>query len=144
MNEWGLDPRLVMESWVAGESAWDPWATREEKGFHRTYVLPHVGSYAVRREQWQRATSFGLLQVMGQTAREEGFEGKYLPALCDPSLGLFFGVKHLMSRRIGESWGQALAAFNGGLGRVHGKDNRTPPYRNQEYVDKIVERAQRG
>jgi len=29
----------------------------------------------------------GLGQIMGQTARELGFEGKYLPELCDPARG---------------------------------------------------------
>lgn len=146
MNEWDLDPRLVMEAWVAQESAWDPWASREERGFLKTYVLPKIVSPRgpIGRERWQRSTSFGLLQVMGSTARTEGFKGRYLTQLCDPSVGLYFGCKHLKSRKIRSGWTQALAAFNGGLGRIRGIDNKEPPYRNQSYVDKILERVQRG
>lgn len=79
--------------------------------------------------------------MMGQTAREMRFTGKYLPQLLDPSLALFYGCKYLMhqKKRGDGSWAQALAAYNGGLGGH--PDNRTAPYRNQFYVDEIIERA---
>ena len=139
-NEWGLDPVSVMESWVLQESSWNPNAVREEPGFYRRYVLPNLTTSWAKREQWQLATSWGLLQVMGQTAREMGFTGRYLPQLVDPSLSLYYGVKYLMHQKArgDHSWSQALAAYNGGLGGT--PDNRTAPYRNQFYVDEIIER----
>lgn len=141
MNEWGLSPSAVMESWVVQESRWDPYAVREEPGFYRRYVLPNLTTSRAKREQWQLATSWGLLQVMGQTAREMGFSGKYIPQLLDPSLSLYFGCKYLMhqKKRGDGEWAQALAAYNGGIGGT--PDNRTRPYRNQYYVDEIIERA---
>ncbi len=145
-NEWGLEPRLVMEAWVAQESAWDPYATREEPSFFMRYIDPKLVTMPRRRrrEKWGLATSFGLLQVMGVTAREIGFTGRYLAQLTDPSLGLYFGVQYLLKQRNGGdgSWTQALAAYNGGLGGR--PDNRTAPYRNQSYVDEIVERAEKA
>lgn len=136
-NQWGLSPSAVMESWVYQESAWDPWATREEPGFFRKYIAENTTIR--RREQWQLATSWGLLQVMGVVARERGFTGKYIPQLCEPSLSLFFGVKHLIYQRgRGDgSWSQALAAYNGGIGG----NKRKGQLRNQSYVDEIIWRA---
>lgn len=133
-----------MESWVAQESSWDPYATREEPGFYKRYVVPNLTTRRAKREQWQLATSYGVLQVMGQTAREMGFEGKFIPQLVDPSLGFFYGVKYLMHQkgRGDGSWSQALAAYNGGIGGT--PNNRTAPYRNQFYVDEIIERIHRG
>ena len=140
-NEWGVDPRAVMNSWVAQESDWDPWATREEPGFYRRYIAPNLlgGSFRMKREQWELAISWGLLQVMGVVARERGFDGLYLSQLCEPSLGLYFGVEHLLHQkgRGDGSWSQALAAYNGGLGG----NVRAGQLRRQEYVDEIVERA---
>jgi len=128
-----------MNSWVAQESRWDPDAVREEPGFYRRYVVPNLTTRRQKREQWQLATSWGLLQVMGQVARERGFTGKYIPQLLDPSLGLYYGCKHLIwSQERGDgSWSQALAAYNGGLGgnRVTGKLRRQP------YVDEVIHRA---
>ncbi len=136
-NEWGLDPTTIMESWVAQESSWDPWATREEPAFYRKYIEqnPEIN----RAESWQLSISWGLLQVMGVVARERGFTGRYLSQLCNPSLSLFYGLKYLMyqkGRGDGE-WSQALAAYNGGIG----KNRVTGNLRNQSYVDEIIGRA---
>jgi soluble lytic murein transglycosylase-like protein len=139
-NEWTLCPNALMFGWIEQESNWDTYATREEPAFYRRYIQKkHRG-----RESWQLAMSWGYLQVMGSTAREMGFEGRYLSQLCaEPALGLYFGVKYLLHQkeRGDGSWAQALAAYNGGLGGT--PDNRTRPYRRQEYVDEVVERARR-
>jgi soluble lytic murein transglycosylase-like protein len=143
-NEWGLCPDAVMFGWIEQESSWNPYATREEPGFFRTYIIPNVGKRA--RERFQLAMSYGLLQIMGRTARLElGFKGKYLTELCDPALNLHLAAKYLRKQMAGGdgSWGQGLAAYNGGLGKIRGVDNRTAPYRNQSYVDEVVHRARR-
>jgi len=137
-NEWGLCPDAIVFGWVEQESSWKTYATREEPAFYNRYIKD---DYAGRREAWQLAMSWGLLQVMGATAREMGFEGKYLSQLCaEPALGLFFGIKYLrhQKERGDGTWSQALAAYNGGLG-----GNRTAPYRRQEYVDGVIRRARK-
>lgn len=131
-NEWGLCPNAVMFGWVRAESDWNTWATREEPAFHRRYV----GDGG--RESWELAISWGLLQVMGLTAREMGYEDRYLSRLCNPAIGLDLGAKYLRSRydRGDQTWAGALAAYNGGFG-----GNMRPPYRNQSYVDKVLSHA---
>lgn len=139
-NQWGLDPDALMLAWVAQESSWDPFAVRFEPAFFRRYVKPHLADPIIRREAVERATSFGLLQLMGQTAREIGFT-RPLADLWEPELNLYWCCKYLLEdrrRRTDGTWAGALAAYNGGLG-----GNTRPPYRRQPYIDKIVTRARR-
>ncbi|HEY6442754.1 MAG TPA: hypothetical protein VIY66_05375, partial [Candidatus Acidoferrales bacterium] len=75
-------------------------------------------------EEIARSISWGLMQVMGQVAREHGFTGKFLSALCNPSLGLDIGCAALASKLAaahqsgqGTALGEiarALALWNGG------------------------------
>lgn len=76
---------------------------------------------------------------MGQVARERGFDGRFLPALCDPETNARIAADHLeWGRGRGDGrWNQALAAYNGGLG-----GNREEPYRRQSYVDTVREAAE--
>jgi hypothetical protein len=82
-----LDPALVCAV-VEQESAWDTHAIRYEPGFRTRYVAP-LG--LPPSEEVARSISWGLMQVMGQVAREHGFGGKFLSALCDPAVGLDIG-----------------------------------------------------
>lgn len=82
-----LDPALVCAV-VEQESAWDTHAIRYEPGFRTRYVAP-LGLPPT--EEVARSISWGLMQVMGQVAREHGFGGKFLSALCDPAVGLDIG-----------------------------------------------------
>lgn len=141
-NAWGLDPDDIMFAWVAQESGGDRWAMRAEPGFYRRYIVPKLADPNVRRERWARATSYGLLQIMGQTAREIGFDGRYLTQLCDPTVNLPLACRYLIEDRVPRTdgtWAGALAAYNGGL-----RGNRRAPYRNAAYVDEIVRRARAG
>ncbi|MGA8268053.1 MAG: lytic transglycosylase domain-containing protein, partial [Candidatus Acidiferrales bacterium] len=67
-------------------------------------------------EAYSRAISWGLMQVMGQTARERGFAGKFLSELCDPATGLDAGCD-LFAHKLAIVEGKierALALWNGG------------------------------
>lgn len=126
----------LFAGWVHTESAWNPWAIRYEPAFYRRYVepLPNLNL----TEGKARATSWGLLQIMGQVAREFEFTPKYLSQLCDPATNLDLAARILKSRHnLTGSWDGALAAYNGGLG-----GNRHQPYRNQSYVDKVHANAE--
>ena len=83
----GLDSALVCAV-VEQESAWDPHAIRYEPGFRASYVAP---LNLPCTEEIARSISWGLMQVMGQVAREHGFQRPYLSALCESSAGLTFG-----------------------------------------------------
>ena len=73
---------------VEQESAWDAHAIRYEPAFRTRYVAP-LGLPPT--EEIARSISWGLMQVMGQVAREHGFSGKFLSALCEPAAGLDIG-----------------------------------------------------
>jgi hypothetical protein len=68
---------------------------RYEPAFRTRYVAP-LGLPPT--EEIARSISWGLMQVMGQVAREHGFSGKYLSALCDPAAGLELGCTVLASK----------------------------------------------
>ena len=66
---YGLDPALVC-ALIEQESAWDAHAIRYEPGFRSRYVAPLA---LPATEEVARSISWGLMQVMGQVAREHGF-----------------------------------------------------------------------
>lgn len=108
----GLDPALVCAI-VEQESGWDIWAVRYEPAFYIHYVLPQRGLTAT--EAYGRAFSYGLLQLMGEVAREEGFSGP-LPSLHDPTIGLNAGCNHF-KRKLATADNdvkKALLLWNGG------------------------------
>lgn len=89
-----LDPALVCAV-VEQESSWDAHAMRYEPAFRARYVTP-LGLPPT--EEIARSISWGLMQVMGQVAREHGFCGKFLSALCDPATGLDIGCAALAAK----------------------------------------------
>src|SRR2546423_12822568 len=111
-----LDPALICAV-VEQESAWNPWAMRYEPFFFAKYVAGlYTNNKISATEAYARGFSFGLMQVMGQVAREAGFDGLFLSALCDPEQGLAIGCKVLRKRfdATGGDTTRALLAWNGG------------------------------
>ncbi|HEX4379311.1 MAG TPA: lytic transglycosylase domain-containing protein [Candidatus Acidoferrum sp.] len=111
-----LDPALVCAV-VEQESGWNTWAIRYEPAFFTKYVAPlYTNNKITGTEAWARGFSWGLMQVMGQVARESGFDGSFLSALCDPENGLAVGCK-VLRKKLDAARGdttQALLAWNGG------------------------------
>jgi soluble lytic murein transglycosylase-like protein len=107
-----LDPALICAI-VEQESAWDPHAIRYEPAFRTRYVAP-LGLPPT--EEVARSISWGLMQVMGQVAREHGFTAKSLAALCDPATGLAIGCAVFAAklRTSTNNAEHALALWNGG------------------------------
>src|SRR5258705_12929884 len=93
-----LDPALVCAV-VERESAWNPWAMRYEPLFFAKYVASlYTNNKVSASEAYARGFSWGLMQVMGQVARETGFDALFLSALCDPEQGLAVGCKVLRKK----------------------------------------------
>lgn len=134
-------PVELLPAMAQVESTNNPWAARYEPGFFARYIAPLDSCPAPagcsdETERRMRATSWGLMQVMGQTAREHGFEG-WLPELCDPAVGVEYGCLYLarQRKRVGRlGWDAVCAAYNGGLGAVKGFQN----FSNPEYPRKVL------
>ena len=127
----GLDSALVCAV-VEQESSWNPWAMRYEPLFFAKYVAPlYTNNKVGATEAYARGFSWGLMQVMGQTAREMGLNSLHLSALCDPSIGLVVGCK-LLKKKLDAAGGElrkALLAWNGGA--------------NPDYPDEVLARLAR-
>lgn len=110
----GVDPVLCCAV-VEQESypPWNQWCSRYEPGFFTKYIEKMTN--LTPTEARNRATSWGLMQLMGETAREEGYT-TYLEQLIDPQIGLDRGLIHL-KRMLVKANGDVHAAlqfWNGG------------------------------
>lgn len=113
-TKYGIDPLLVC-CVIHQESTWYQWAVRFEPAFLKRYIHP-AHPEAPTTSELTKAMSFGLMQVMGETAIEFGFTGRSLLELCDPDVGLDFGcrkLKHCLDICSGDV-DQALLKYNGG------------------------------
>jgi soluble lytic murein transglycosylase-like protein len=110
-----LDPALVCAV-CEQESNWQTYSIRYEPLFFSHYVAPlYTNNKITASEAYARAFSWGLMQVMGQVAREMGYSGP-LAQLCDPTVGVLIGCKVLSTKlaRMGGDVTAALLAWNGG------------------------------
>ena len=111
-----LDPALVCAI-IEQESAWNPWAVRYEPAFFAKYVAPlYTNNKVSASEAYARGFSWGLMQVMGQVARENGYTEPFLSALSDPGDSLEIGCR-ILHKKFETAAGditRALLAWNGG------------------------------
>lgn len=128
----GLSPVVVRAMAIHESAGGITYATRFEPGFYRRYLadkpmnfVPHGCS--VETERIGRATSWGLMQVMGETARCNGFRG-WFAELCEPAMGLEWGclyLHRLKDRFPNADWPTLMRAYNGGPGN---RNNTASPY----------------
>lgn len=156
-----LDPAIV-RALVQVESSGNPWSwnpepryryfwdVRSNRPFRKVTALelanqvPPADFHGLAgdddNEWWAQQASWGLMQVMGAVARELGFTGPYLTALCDPRVGLRHGCLKLATDL---AWANgdiraALAAYNGGrAGNAPGG-----ALRNAGYAEKVLSRRE--
>lgn len=115
-DEFCLDRHLVaaicvQESggiYVLPDGSCNPAAIRPEPRFWQTYQAGIrrwiEGSPQPHDNRWYQyedlySCSYGLMQVMYQTALEHGFTGKFPTELCIPEVGLYYGCKILAHHR---------------------------------------------
>lgn len=131
----GLEKELV-EAVIAVESSFRPDVARYEEGY-RWLLTPARFAKEQRitdsTETVLQQTSWGLMQLMGATARELGYRG-FIPNLCNPETGIHWGCLHLrrLIKRFDDVW-DGVAAYNAGSPR-RVEDGS---YVNQGYVDKV-------
>lgn len=129
-------PISIVRGIVCQESSgWTNKNTRFEEGFYNQYTRHMKG--ISEEDKKRRATSWGPMQVMGQTAREMGFKGDF-EDLLDLEIGLYWGCRYLKSKyklyfkRWG--WSGVIAAYNAGSPKVvDGK------FSNQYYVNRTLD-----
>lgn len=133
----GVDPKVIA-ALVTVESTWNPWVCRLEPSYAytvrvRDFAEMHRQTHTT--ELWHQRTSWGLLQVMGGTARDLGFSD-CLTMLTSPAVGLEYGIRYFLTKqaRYPELEDQ-IAAYNAGSAR---KDPLSKRYSNQAYVDKVL------
>lgn len=135
-EELGIDPHLL-GAVVRQESNGKTHAVRYEGHFK---WLNSPGNFAKANgiseetETVLQKISFGLVQIMGGTARDIGFSGP-LTSLCEPEIGLYWGGKYL--KKMLDKYStveEALASYNAGSPRR----NQNGDFVNQYYVDRVM------
>jgi soluble lytic murein transglycosylase-like protein len=117
--KYGLDVAMVCAV-CEQESSWNPWAVRFEPAFEARYIKPALTAAPTTKELTE-AMSFGLMQIMGQVAIEQGFTGRFLTELCDPEVGIDYGCRKL--QKCFATHGAdvtGLLAYNGGGNKDYG------------------------
>jgi soluble lytic murein transglycosylase-like protein len=131
-DKYGIEGALACAI-VEQESDWNPWAIRYEPAFFTHYIQPMMDTHHIGpQEANARSTSWGLMQLMGEVAREYGFGGPFLSELCDPETGLDMGCKYFsaLMGEVGNDVDKALLRWNGGGNVAYGDQvkARIPTY----------------
>jgi|SRR5579859_1649404 len=118
-----LEPALVCAV-IEQESGWNVWAMRYEPNYFVKYIAPMYTNNKIRTatEAYARAFSWGLMQLMGEDARELNADITFLSQLCDPETNLSLGCEWLF-REINAAKGDVI----GGLLRWNGGADQTYP-----------------
>lgn len=124
-SKYELNPEIISRL-ILKESNGNPYAIRYEHLFYKKYIADKdrksLSGFIPQRiptlltEKRLRAFSFGLMQIMGETARWIGFDGKYLTELLNVDTNIEYGcqyLKHCLAKSKGDMY-KALLRYNGG------------------------------
>lgn len=143
----GLRPDVVAAV-IIQESNGEPFAARYEDAFYQALLankkrqelagfVPYP-TPTLATEKRLRATSIGLMQVMGDSARWIGkVTANYLTVLCEPDIGIEVGCKVLkfyLDKERGD-YHRALSRYNSG---------RPDSQRGMRYAEEVLGRVSRG
>lgn len=130
-------PWELVNAIIQVESHGDPDAVKYEPAFVQAYLAgrrwPVFAPWITQdTEIWQRGASWGLMQVMGQVARERGFTGIYISDLCHAEVGVEYGCRYLVHQfrrfhKLPTGIRGVVSSYNAG----------SPASHNQEYVNKV-------
>lgn len=129
---------VLLKAIVLVESSANPKACRYEKHFtYHTDVELHAKKLGITQdtERVFQKTSWGLMQIMGGTARFLGFK-EPLTDLLEPEVGLRWGCEYFKQNCLDyENVADQISAYNAGVVRKNSLDGT---YRNQAYVEKVL------
>lgn len=142
-NQFNIEPSLVAAICMQ-ESGFEPWRARYEPAWpFFTFVLHYSQLLGITSEtelMFQK-TSWGMMQIIGDVARELGYDG-HLPKLSLPENGILWGTKKLSQlQKKYDDPKDVISSYN------QGSPNKsvTGQYKNQDYVDNVlVYRSQYG
>lgn len=130
-RKYQINPQLIAAI-IDQESAGNPFAIRYEPMFRKRYLdnksEKKLGGHWPRNitketELVLRSSSIGLMQVMGQVAREKGFAADSLLEMCKPDVAIAMGTQVLASYLDQESdTEKALLRYNGGANKLYPKE----------------------
>ncbi len=131
----GIPPEVVLAI-IEVESGGNPFVTAFNQAAQANITLKRPALCSVNMEAVHQRTAWGLMQVMGSTARGVGFCG-WLTELTDAETNIGIGMKYLgqLKERFFESRGLdgVIAAYNRGAPRKS-PDGK---FVNQGYVDRV-------
>ena len=131
----GIPPEVVLAI-IEVESGGNPFATAFSQTAPANTTLKRPTLCSVNMEAVHQRTAWGLMQVMGSTARGVGFCG-WLTELTDAEVNIGIGMRYLgqLKKRFFESRGLdgVIAAYNKGAPRKS-PDGK---FVNQGYVDRV-------
>lgn len=139
----GIEPRLL-KAIATAESSLSPNAIRFEPAFNYlkdVEVFAKQTGVSVDTERMLQRCSFGLVQIMGGTARDLGYSGPLAAFISDPAAALSYGARYLVSLYsrygvVGQAKGWAepvVAAYNAGSARK-GSEGK---WENEGYVRRV-------
>jgi hypothetical protein len=141
-SKYALPPALLAAV-TQTESRFEPWATRFEPAYPnnprvrraaKQWKKTHKDLPNLATEIDDRSRSYGLMQVMGETAREQGFAAPNLAELYIPKNAIEHGallLRKLLDRYHGDTL-SAISAYNQGNNR-----KRNGRFANFEYVYRV-------
>lgn len=131
-----LDPILLLAI-CTHESSFDPFRAKTEASY-RWLSLPN--GHALRlgityeTEVALQSISYGLMQIMGATARQFGYNGQLAELAGNPSISLHFGTLYLQHcLKLYPKLEDTISAYNAG----HPEEIANGIYRNQSYEDAV-------
>lgn len=132
-----INPKVI-EAIISVESAtWSPTVAKYEKNFTNIYradLFAKMFKVSLATEITLQKFSWGIMQIMGGTARDLGFN-EWIPDLCKPEIGIHWGCEYFQKRCMDYvDLKDQIATYN--AGSVRRKSNGE--YTNQEYVDKVM------
>lgn len=138
-RSYDIDPKFIL-SMIKVESNFNTFAIRYEPAFFKRYIEPKTSSelsgyipknVTISTERIARATSWGLMQVMGETARSIGrYKLDFISELTRPDIGVDMGCTVLAYyiKRHGGDIEKAIQAYNAGI----------PSPAGQKYLTKVL------
>jgi len=133
-KQYGVPVDLVRAIVQTESSGWTDKRTRYEPGFFK-WLVDRIR--LTKAEYTARSTSYGPMQVLGQTARELGYNGSFAD-LHTVDTGIKYGCKYLarlMNKYYTKyGWPGVIAAYNAGS-PIKLKSGE---FMNQVYVNKVT------